>query len=72
MHEAWQDAFSRRRRNGRVVIDRGWRVAAGAFRRALRTLTEILEADDPAATVEFSIDQSAEKVPVADVVPLSR
>ncbi|HEY1598216.1 MAG TPA: fumarylacetoacetate hydrolase family protein [Pirellulales bacterium] len=35
------------------------------------TLTEILEADDPKSTVEFLIDQSAEKVPVAEVTPLS-
>jgi 2-dehydro-3-deoxy-D-arabinonate dehydratase len=35
------------------------------------TLAEILEADDPAATVGFLIDQSADKVPVENVVPLS-
>ena len=36
-----------------------------------RTLAEILETDDPLSTVEFLIDQSALRVPVADVTPLS-
>ena len=35
-----------------------------------QTLSEILEANDPLSTIEFLIDQTAEKVPVADVVPL--
>jgi len=36
-----------------------------------RSLAEILEADDPLSTIEFLIDQSADKVPLADVTPLS-
>jgi 2-dehydro-3-deoxy-D-arabinonate dehydratase len=36
-----------------------------------QSLSEILEADDPLATIEFLIDQSADKVPVAEVTPLS-
>ena len=35
------------------------------------TLAEILETDDPAATIELLIDRSADKVPVEDVQPLS-
>ncbi len=36
-----------------------------------QSLSEILETDDPLATFELLVDQSAEKVPEADVVPLS-
>ncbi len=36
-----------------------------------RSLAEILESDDPPATIEFLVDQTAERVPEADVVPLS-
>ncbi|HEY4312105.1 MAG TPA: fumarylacetoacetate hydrolase family protein [Pirellulales bacterium] len=36
-----------------------------------QSLAEILETDDPLSTVELLIDQSAQKVPESEVVPLS-
>lgn len=36
-----------------------------------QSLAEILEADDPLSTIEFLIDQTADKVPEDEVVPLS-